>query len=318
MKRILVTGGAGFIGSHVSERLLKDSFEVIILDNFDEFYSSEIKRKNIAYCISKENCTLVESDISEITSVAAQIGQVDAIIHLAARAGVRPSILNPDLYFQTNVNGTLQVLEFAKKHSIKKLVFASSSSVYGKNVNVPWQESDSDLLPISPYAASKIAAEKICYVFSHLFGLNISVLRFFTVYGPRQRPDLAIHKFVRGVLNNEPIPVFGDGTTSRDYTYIDDIVEGIVSALQYNRTSFEVFNLGNNHGVQLRVLLDIIEQELGIKAIINKQPEQPGDVAITYANIAKAKRLLRYNPKTDIQTGIRSFISWYKENIYRS
>lgn len=318
MKRILVTGGAGFIGSHVSERLLKDSFEVIILDNFNEFYSSEIKRKNIAYCISKENCTLVESDISEITSVAAQIGQVDAIIHLAARAGVRPSILNPDLYFQTNVNGTLQVLEFAKKHSIKKLVFASSSSVYGKNVNVPWQESDSDLLPISPYAASKIAAEKICYVFSHLFGLNISVLRFFTVYGPRQRPDLAIHKFVRGVLNNEPIPVFGDGTTSRDYTYIDDIVEGIVSALQYNRTSFEVFNLGNNHGVQLRVLLDIIEQELGIKAIINKQPEQPGDVAITYANIAKAKRLLRYNPKTDIQTGIRSFISWYKENIYRS
>ncbi|MBL7935555.1 MAG: SDR family NAD(P)-dependent oxidoreductase, partial [Bacteroidia bacterium] len=285
--KILVTGGAGFIGSHLVDRLLFMGYEVINIDNFDTFYSRETKLKNIANQLSSKKYNLIEADISDynVMKDIKSIKNIDVIIHLAAKAGVRPSIENTSSYFNANLMGTINVLNFAKENGIKQIVFASSSSVYGSNPSVPWKESDLELQPISPYASSKIAAENIGRVYSHLCDIRFTCLRFFTVYGPRQRPDLAIHKFFKHIINSEPITLYGNGSTKRDYTYIDDVVAGIISAIGYkNKNKFEVFNLGNSHTISLINLVQNIEEVCQKKAIINYLPEQPGDVEQTFAD----------------------------------
>jgi UDP-glucuronate 4-epimerase len=315
MKSILVTGGAGFIGSHLVDRLLSEGdWRITVVDDFNDFYSPAIKRDNIREHLANQNYKLVEADIRD--NVALEIAfadtNFDCIVHLAARAGVRPSLNEPQLYVETNINGTMNLLELARKRGVKQFVFGSSSSVYGVNEKIPFAEDDPIFNPISPYAATKAAGELICHTYSHLYDMRIVCLRFFTVYGARQRPDLAIHKFAKLISEGKPIPVFGDGSTRRDYTYSDDIIAGVRAAIDYDKTNYEVINLGESRTVELRELIALIETELGRRAEIDRQPLQPGDVPQTFADISKAKRLLNYNPQTQIETGIKRFIEWFK------
>ena len=314
-KSILVTGGAGFLGSHLVEKLLASKFKITFLDNFDPFYPREIKERNIDSFVNNPSVTFLEIDILEIEELEKIKTDFFAIIHLAAKAGVRPSIENPIAYQDVNVKGTQNLLEFARKRSIKQFVFASSSSVYGINKNLPWSESDFVLNPISPYASTKLSGELLGHVYSHLFGIRFIGLRFFTVFGPRQRPDLAIHLFTKKILNNESIKVFGDGNTRRDYTYVDDIVSGIMGALLYSDSMFEIFNLGNSETITLSELIDTIENVLERKAKIERLPEQPGDVPATYANIKKAQSLLNYTPQTSLKEGLIKFKDWYLHKL---
>lgn len=316
MKRnILITGGAGFIGSHLVDRLLAGGdWEITVVDDFNDFYSPEMKRANIIAHLTHPNYKLVEADIrdrSAMNSLFAE-SKFDVIVHLAARAGVRPSLTEPRLYFETNVIGTLNLLELAKEHGVKQFVFGSSSSVYGINDQVPFAEDDRIQQPISPYAATKAAGELLCHTYSHLHDIRTVCLRFFTVYGARQRPDLAIHKFTRLISDGKPIQMFGDGTTRRDYTYIDDIIQGVCAGIDYNGSMHEVFNLGESQTVELRELVALIEQGLDINAVIDRQPTQPGDVPITYADISKARKLLGYNPTTTIVDGVPKFVDWFR------
>jgi len=307
----LITGGAGFIGSHLVESLLKKSWNVTVLDNYDPFYAKEIKYNNLNHIEDNPGFRILELDIrDEAMFNILEKEPVDVIIHLAAKAGVRPSISNPVLYQDVNVKGTQNLLELARLKNIKKFIFASSSSVYGINPNVPWKESDYVLNPISPYASTKVSGELLGHVYSHLYGIQFIALRFFTVYGPRQRPDLAIHKFFKKMLNGEEITMFGDGSTSRDYTYVDDVVSAISLAIDYDRSSYEVINVGNQKSVSLIHMIQTIEHTLGKKANIVQLPEQPGDVPQTYADIKKAQNLLNYSPNTSFDEGLRKFKEW--------
>jgi len=289
-----------------------DNVQVIGLDNFDDFYSREQKEKNISSFISNQNFSFTEGDIRNIDDLLA-LSEIDVIVHLAAKAGVRPSIKNPILYQEVNVSGTQNLLEFARQRNIKQFVFASSSSVYGINENVPWHEEEK-LMPISPYASTKLSCEMLGHVYSHLYGIRFLALRFFTVYGPAQRPDLAIHKFFNSISKGQAIPVFGDGSTSRDYTFVKDTIQGIMSAIDYDQSDFEIINLGNHQTVTLSELIQSIEKICGKKAIIDRQPEQPGDVPQTYADISKAQKLLNYHPETSLETGLLRFYEWYLDN----
>ena len=314
----LVTGGAGFIGSHLIDALLKDGHSVTNLDNFDPFYSRTIKEANQKGHLADPNYSFVECDITEKGSLDKifRSAKFDMIIHLAAKAGVRPSIEDPIRYEQVNAIGTLKLLEKARELKISKFIFASSSSVYGKNPNVPWKESDQELMPISPYAVSKISAENYGMIYADLFKINFIALRFFTVFGPRQRPDLAIAKFFHLIYSGKPIPFFGDGTTSRDYTFIDDIIGGIKGAISKKVSSgkFEKYNLGNSRPVSLFELVNAIEQVVGKKAILEKLPMQTGDVERTFASIEKAKNDLSYRPNTSLMQGLEKYNEWYKMN----
>jgi len=310
MNRVLITGGAGFIGSNLTKKLLADdSCHVTCIDNFDPFYPRERKEKNIRHFLSKNNYTFIEGDIRNPDDLN-EVRDVDVIVHLAAKAGVRDSIKDPFVYQNVNISGTLNLLEFAKHHAVKQFLFASSSSVYGTNQNLPWKE-DEHLYPISPYAYTKLANEMLGHVYSHLYGIRFLALRFFTVYGPGQRPDLAICKFFDLILHNQPIPVFGNGASSRDYTFIEDIVKGIVAAIQYTGSGFEIFNLGSNSKISLMQLVSAIEEVCGKKANIELLAEQPGDVDQTCADIGKANRLLNYYPSTKLKEGLTAFYKWY-------
>lgn len=305
---ILVTGGAGFIGSHLIEQLLENNYKVTIVDNFDTFYSKKFKLKNISGVINNSYLKVIDIDILNTADLYARLtDQYEVIVHLAAKAGVRPSIEDPIAYQDVNVKGSQNMLEFARHKNIKQFIFASSSSVYGTNKNFPWKESDVALNPISPYASTKISGELLGHVYSHLFGIRFITLRFFTVFGPRQRPDLAIHQFSKKILNSEAINFFGNGITRRDYTYVADTVQGIFNAIQYTRTPFEVFNLGNHHTISLSEMIHTLETVFNKKAIIKHLPEQMGDVPITYADISKAEQLLNYVPKTNFKQGITKF-----------
>jgi UDP-glucuronate 4-epimerase len=310
--RILVTGGAGFIGSHLVEKLLELGCGVAILDDFNDFYDPQTKRANIAAV--KNHAPVFQIDLRNNNAVRDLLHRekFDAIVHLAARAGVRPSIAQPQLYYDTNVTGTLHLLDAARAAGIERLIFGSSSSVYGICKTVPFSEDFHLTQTISPYAATKIAGEFLCSTFSHLYQMRMIALRFFTVYGARQRPDLAIYQFTRKILANQPIDQFGDGTTRRDYTYIDDIIQGVVAALKYDGARWDIFNLGENETVQLKDLIKAIEAAVGRKAKINQLPEQPGDVPLTCADISKARRLLGYDPKTKLRDGLPRFVEWFR------
>ena len=311
--KVLITGAAGFIGSHLSERLLDDGLVVVGLDNFDDFYDPRIKRQNIKGCLKNKNFRLVEADIRDIAAMDKAVGSgVEIIIHLAAKAGVRPSIENPLLYADVNINGTMVLLEAAKKHKVNKFIFGSSSSVYGNNKKVPFSEDDNVDFPISPYAATKKAGELICHTYHHLYGICITPLRFFTVYGPRQRPDLAIHKFANLIEQGKPIPVYGDGSMMRDFTYIDDIIDGTVAAMN-KCTGFSIYNLGESRPISVNDLIAEIEKALGKKAVKEYLPPQPGDVERTYADITKAVNELGYKPNTTIQAGLAKFVQWLRQ-----
>ncbi|MDB4345888.1 GDP-mannose 4,6-dehydratase [bacterium] len=346
--KILLTGCAGFIGSHTLDRLLADGHQVIGVDNFDPFYDRSLKNANIEAHLDNPNFELLEADLAEpetyqkLKFLADSLGQktedrgqraeevsdspspishlpssasFDAIIHLAAKAGVRPSIEDPVGYQRANVIATQNLLEFVKGQGIKQFVFASSSSVYGKNPNVPWSEKHDVSGPISPYASTKVSCELLGHVYSHLYGIRVLGLRFFTVYGPRQRPDLAINKFVRLIEAGEPIPVFGDGSTRRDYTFIADIVEGILGSLQYKGSNYEVINLGNDQTVTLSEMIETIEEVVGKKAIIDRLPVQPGDVPQTWADVSKAGKLFGYKPTTTFKQGVEKFVQWRSEQL---
>ena len=316
MRSILVTGGAGFIGSHLVDRLLSEGgWRVTVLDDFNDFYAPAVKRANVAEHLGHEDYRLVEGDIRDAATVGRvfEEGEFECVVHLAARAGVRPSLAEPLLYAETNINGTLNLLEQARTRGVGQFVFGSSSSVYGINAKVPFGEDDPIRQPISPYAATKAAGELLCHAYAHLYGLRAVCLRFFTVYGARQRPDLAIHKFARLIDEGKPVPLFGDGTTRRDYTYVDDIIAGVRAAVDFRESAYEVVNLGESRTVELRELIALLEKELGRRAEIEWQPEQPGDVPQTFADISKARRLLGYDPRTDIEEGIRRFVRWFKE-----
>ncbi|HXT64040.1 MAG TPA: GDP-mannose 4,6-dehydratase [Pyrinomonadaceae bacterium] len=314
MKNILITGGAGFIGSHLVDRLMSEGdWRVTVVDDFNDFYSPSIKRDNIREHLKNSNYKLIEADIRNSDALERAFEtKLDCIVHLAARAGVRPSLKEPRLYVETNINGTMNLLELARTYGVKQFVFGSSSSVYGVNEKVPFAEDDPIFNPISPYAATKAAGELICHTYSHLYGMRIVCLRFFTVYGARQRPDLAIHKFAKLISEGKPIPVFGDGSTRRDYTYVDDIIAGVRAAIDYDASNYEVINLGESRTVELRELISLIEKELGARAEIDRQPPQPGDVPQTFADISKARELLNYNPQTQIEAGIKRFIEWFQ------
>jgi len=315
--KILVTGGAGFIGSNLIDFLLKNTeHKIISIDNFDNFYDKSIKLNNIKNFEYSKNYNFKEIDITNKLDLENNIIEdIDYIIHLAAKAGVRPSFENPTQYLYTNIIGTQNIIGIALLRNTKRIIFASSSSVYGINENVPWDENDLNLNPISPYSASKIAAENLLKVYSNITNLEIIGLRFFTVYGPKQRPDLAIHKFVKNIINSTPIDLYGKGDTYRDYTYIDDVLEAINKSIYIEiPNKFEIFNIGNNNTVSLINLVRIIEEKLGIKALINFSDTQTGDVPITSANIDKANKILNYIPKTSIEEGISNFCAWYKNN----
>ena len=312
--KALITGAAGFIGSHLCERLLGDGFLVVGVDNFDDFYEPQIKRRNVAGCLENENFELVEADIRDRAAMAEAVGGgVEIIVHLAAKAGVRPSIAQPLLYSDVNINGTGVLLEAAKEQGIGKFIFASSSSVYGNNEKVPFSEDDNVDFPISPYAATKKACELICHTYHHLYGMSTTCLRYFTVYGPRQRPDLAIHKFARLIEDGKPISIYGDGTMSRDFTYIDDIIDGTMAAIEKCR-GFNICNLGESHPITVNELVAKIEKALGKKAIKEYVPPQPGDVERTYADVTKAARELGYKPATTIEKGLAEFVAWLRES----
>jgi UDP-glucuronate 4-epimerase len=315
---VLVTGGAGFIGSHVVDALLADGEQVTVVDNFDSFYDRQFKERNIREHRAHKRYRLIEADLRDADDLTHKLtARFDAILHLAAMAGVRPSIERPLIYQDVNVRGTQNLLEIAVRQKIPQFVFASSSSVYGVNPRVPWSEDDFVLRPISPYASTKVSGELLGHVYSHLYGIRFVALRFFTVYGPRQRPDLAIHKFARLITSGRAIPVFGDGSTRRDYTYVHDIVAGVLSAIRYERTPFEVINLGNNATVTLVEMIRGLEDALGKRATIDWQPEQPGDVPQTWASVAKAHELLGYEPRTPFTEGIRRFAKWYLQTSAR-
>lgn len=315
--KILVTGGAGFIGSHLVDRLLDRGDAVEVVDNFDPFYPDAIKEANIAAHRSLPNYRLHQVDIRDLDAMREALsGDYDCIVHLAAKAGVRPSIEDPVAYQETNVRGTQNLLELAAKEwKTPQFVFASSSSVYGVNPNVPWREDDRVLEPISPYASTKVSGELLGHVYSHLYGIRFIGLRFFTVYGPRQRPDLAIHKFTNLISEGKPVPYFGDGGTSRDYTFVSDTVQGILGAIAYQKTRYEIINLGNDATVTLREMVSTIEAALGKKAELQQLPDQPGDVPRTWANIEKARALLGYNPTVSFREGVEKFVQWHETKI---
>lgn len=316
-KNILVTGGAGFIGSHLVDRLLEEnSWNVTVVDDFNDFYTPALKRANVAAHLEKLNYRLREVNICDAENLRRVFveNNFDAIVHLAARAGVRPSLREPKLFAETNINGTLNLLELAKEFSVEQFVFGSSSSVYGNNAKTPFAETDKIDKPISPYAATKATGELLCHTYSHLYDLRTVCLRFFTVYGARQRPDLAIRKFSELILAGKPIPVFGDGTTRRDYTFVDDIVQGVRAAIDFDKSNFEIFNLGESETTELNRLIELLEENLGTKAILDRQPAQPGDVAQTFADISKARELLNYNPQTKIEAGVKKFAGWIKNS----
>jgi len=320
-KNILVTGGAGFIGSHLVERLLAEKvWRVSVVDDFNDFYAPELKRANTRPHLMDENYQLFDANISDAEFLRGifEENEFDVIVHLAARAGVRPSLLQPKLYAETNVNGTLNLLELARQFSVKQFIFGSSSSVYGNNKKIPFSEDDKIFQPISPYAATKAAGELLCHTYSHLYDIRTVCLRFFTVYGARQRPDLAIRKFSQLISDDKPIQVFGDGTTRRDHTFIDDIIQGVRTAIDYDRSKYEVINLGESQTVELSRLISLLEENLGKKAVIDRQPMQPGDVPQTFADITKAKELLNYNPQTKIDEGIKKFVAWFVKQIQDS
>lgn len=309
---ILVTGGAGFIGSHVVDSLLANGDAVTVLDNFDPFYDRGIKERNIAAHRTHPRWRLIEADVRDADALGRlPAGSFDAIVHLAALGGVRRSIETPLTYQDVNLRGTHNVLEAARRMKVPHVVFASSSSVYGVNPRVPWHEDDSVLKPISPYASTKVSGELLGHVYSHLYGIRFLALRVFTVYGPRQRPDLAIHKFANLIAVGRPVPVYGDGSTRRDYTYVGDLVTGIEAALRYDRSPYEVINLGNNATVTLLEMIRALEGALGMRATIDWQPEQPGDVPQTWASVAKAHDLLGYEPRTTFTEGVRRFAEWF-------
>lgn len=310
MKTILVTGGAGFIGSNLIDKLLSLNYGIVCVDNFDPFYDPRVKYQNIRSFLKNPHFKLVKVDIRNSRQFY-KIPKIRyfAVIHLAAKAGVRPSILNPTEYTEVNILGTQNVLELARSFHVKQFIFASSSSVYGNNPKFPWKE-DSKLQPISPYATTKIAGELLGETYSKLFGIRFIGLRFFTVYGERQRPDLAIHKFSKLILEDKPIDMYGDGKTKRDYTYIGDVISAITNALDYQETNFEIINIGNNQPIELRELIKKLEKVLDKKAVINRLPPQKGDVETTFANISKARKLLSYNPQTSFSEGLEKFRNW--------
>lgn len=312
--KAVVTGAAGFIGSHLSERLLRDGLTVVGVDNFDGFYDPRIKRRNVAGCLAHPNFRLFEADIRDRAAMEKAVtDDTDVVVHLAARAGVRPSIAEPMLYADVNINGTLVLLELARQRDIGRFIFASSSSVYGNNSKVPFCEEDNVDFPISPYAATKKAGELICHTYHHLYGIAINCLRFFTVYGPRQRPDLAIHKFARLIEEGKPVPIYGDGTMMRDFTYIDDIINGVVAAMD-RCSDYEIYNLGESQPISVNDLITELEHALGKKAVRQYLPLQPGDVDRTYADVAKAETCLGYKPSTDLRTGLAHFVAWLRQS----
>lgn len=308
----LITGGAGFIGSSLADELLREGHEISIIDNFNDYYSPSIKENNIKHNLSNPLYHLFRNDIEDISALEHIFASspIDVVIHLAGRAWVRPSLEQPVEYVKSNILGTVNLLEMMKKYHVNKMVFASSSSVYGNCSEAIFSEDLKVTEPISPYAATKSACEQLCYTWHHLYNLNIICLRFFTVYGPRQRPDLAINKFTRLIEAGQPIPMYGDGSTKRDYTFIDDIVQGICAAINYNRTSYEIINLGGGEPITLKRMIETIEQTLGQKAIIQQLPMQPGDVNKTVCDWSKAHNLLHYTPQTSFSEGIKKFIEW--------
>ncbi|HEY7181823.1 MAG TPA: GDP-mannose 4,6-dehydratase [Blastocatellia bacterium] len=313
-KQFLVTGGAGFIGSHLVDRLLaEDPARVVVVDNFDEFYDPQIKRLNISDHVKRQAYRLVMADIRDYEALKRVFAEhhFDAIIHLAAKAGVRPSVSEPRVYTEVNINGTMNLLELAERNGVRKFVFGSSSSVYGPAAIPPFRE-DAPLAPISPYASTKASGELLAHAYSHLYGMQIVCLRFFTVYGARQRPDLAIHKFARLIASGSPIMVYGDGSAERDFTYIDDILQGVMAAIEYDATPFEVINLGESQTVTVNRMIGLLEEALGRKAIVERRPPQPGDMPLTHADITKARKLLSYRPTTPMETGIKKFAEWFK------
>ena len=311
MANVLVTGGAGFIGSHVCEHLLARGDSVTVLDNFNDFYDPAIKRRNAEHLT---DARVVEGDIRDVELVRDlfRAGGFDCVLHLAAMAGVRPSLLDPLHYQDVNLRGTMVLLEEIRRHPGTKLVFASSSSVYGASEDVPFREDRDIHHPVSPYAATKRAGELLCYTHHHLYGVPTTCLRFFTVYGPRQRPEMAIHKFVRATLSGQPIPFFGDGSSRRDYTYVDDIVDGVVRAID-RCEGYEIYNLGESRTTSLAELVRMVGEACGREPIVDRQPAQPGDVPVTYADVSKARERLGYDPRTPVEEGLRRFVAWFRE-----
>jgi len=311
--RFLVTGGAGFIGSHLVDRLLaQNPAKVVVIDNFDEFYDPQTKRANIAGQLKNQAYSLVEADIRDYSALKQIFSDqhFDAIIHLAAKAGVRPSVSDPRAYIEVNVNGTMNLLDIAERNGVKKFIFGSSSSVYGPDALAPFKE-DAPLAPISPYAVTKASGEMLAHTYSHLYGMQVVCLRFFTVYGARQRPDLAIHKFARQIACRLPVTIYGDGKAERDFTYIDDVMQGMMAAIAYDATPFEIINLGESQTISINRMLELLEGALGQKAIIEPRPPQPGDMPRTLADISKARELLNYRPTTPIESGIKKFADWF-------
>jgi UDP-glucuronate 4-epimerase len=319
-QRVLLTGGAGFIGSHVAEALLRRGSQLAIVDELNDFYSPQRKEENLAEVRRSGTFEFIQQDICDKAGLhdIFERFRPDVVVHLAARAGVRPSLDDPALYERVNIAGTLNLLDLSREFRVPMFIFGSSSSVYGIAERVPFAESNTELRPISPYAATKLSGEMLCFTYAYLYGLTAVCLRFFTVYGPRQRPDLAIHKFTRLLETERPLPIFGDGLSGRDYTYVEDIVAGVlasiecVPALGPGNSRFEIFNLGNSHPVRLGELVELLEKATGRKAVRQQLPEQPGDVPITWADISKAKRLLGYDPQTPIEKGLEQFVSWYR------
>jgi len=315
VRSALVTGGAGFIGSHLVDRLLMEGWRITVVDNFDPLYDPKIKRRNVAIHLNSDGFELVEADVRDMEVLCSCLtGDYDVIVHLAAKAGVRPSIIDPISYQEVNVRGTQNLLELARIKGVRQFVFASSSSVYGANPNLPWREDDSVLLPISPYAATKVAGELMGHVYSHLHAIRFIALRFFTVYGPRQRPDLAISKFARHIMRGEPVPIYGDGSARRDYTYVDDIIDGVLQAIDYAATPYEVINLGDNHTVGLLEMVRALEKTLGLDAKLEHRPIQPGDVPETWADLRRAETLLGYRPRVPFQEGLERFVEWIRSD----
>jgi UDP-glucuronate 4-epimerase len=319
-QRILLTGGAGFIGSHVAEALLRRGAQLTVVDNLDDFYPPAWKKANLEDMRRAGKFDFHAVDICDFEALREVISRArpDAVIHLAARAGVRPSIEQPRLYERVNVAGTMNLLDLCRECGVRRFVFGSSSSVYGASSRAPFSEDQIELRPLSPYAATKLAGEMLCYTYAHLFGLPVICLRFFTVYGPRQRPDLAIHKFTALIEAGKPVPIYGDASAGRDYTYVDDVVAGTLAALDYElrpgagAVPFEVFNLGNSHPVKLDELVELLERATGRKAIREPKPPQPGDVPLTWADVSKSERLLGYRPAVPIAEGLRRFVAWYR------